>query len=186
MSLLSRIFGRNKVKTATVTLVGPSKAGKTTLVRYIETGQEVTDTIHTTLGIDIRRTPVDIDGWSIRAIDTGGQELYQHTFWELAIGQADSVIFVMDSTVRPENNRELYELTLSQFQYAIDIMPEDMPLLVLLNKQDLVTANPMKTGEASALFNRVLFDGRNAAYYGISAKYGTGVENAMSWLLDNM
>jgi len=186
MSLLSRLLNRTKSKNATVTLIGPSKSGKTTLVRYIETGQAVTEQVHTTLGIEIRKNEVEIDGWKLKAIDTGGQQLYQQTFWELAIQQANAVIFVIDATIKEEDNAEMYELSKEQFAYALDIIPEDMPLLVLLNKQDLKEKNPMGPKEAFQIFNMALFQNRTVAYLPTSAKYGDGVEEAMSWLVDKI
>ena len=187
MSLLTRLFQRKKaLKNATITLIGPSKSGKTTLVRYLETGTTVDEELHTTLGIEIRRNSVDIDGWKLKAIDTGGQELYRQTFWELAIQQADAVIFVIDATVRKENSPEMYSVSQSQFEYALDIVPEDVPLLVLLNKQDLKEKNPMDAKEALQIFNMALFQDRTVAYLPCSAKLGDGVDVAMSWLIDNL
>ena len=164
MSLLSRLFQKRELKkSATVTLIGPSKAGKTTLVRYLETGEIVSDDMHTTLGIEIRRNSIDLDGWKLKAIDTGGQELYQQTFWELAVQQANAVIFVIDATVREDENPEIYDLSRSQFEYALDIIPESMPLLVLLNKQDLKDKNPMNAKDAFKIFNMALFQNRTVA-----------------------
>jgi small GTP-binding protein len=187
MSLLARIFGKKaQMKNATVTLIGPSKSGKTTLVRYIETGQTVTEDLHTTLGIEIRRNEVEIDGWKLKAIDTGGQQLYQQTFWELAIQQANAVIFVIDATIKEEEDPEMYNLSKEQFAYALDIIPEDMPLLVLLNKQDLTHKNPIGPKEAFQIFNLALFQNRTVAYLPCSAKYGDGVDEAMNWLFNKI
>lgn len=187
MSLLGKIFARKqKTKSAMVSLIGPSRAGKTTLVKYMETGEEVTEEFGTTLGIEVRRNSVEISGWKLNAIDTGGQELYQQTFWELAIQQADAVIFVIDATVKEETNKEMYEVSKSQFAYALDIVPESVPLLVLLNKQDLVDQDPMGPKDALSIFNMALFQNRTVAYLPVSAKYGTGVQEALEWLIDKL
>lgn len=187
MSLLSRILSkRKKLQDATVTLIGPSRAGKTTLVRFLETGQAVIEDTHTTLGIEIRKNPIQVDSWRLRAIDTGGQELYQQTFWELAVTQANAVIFVIDATVREETNPEMYDLTKNQFSYAIDIIPDHIPILVLLNKQDMKEKNPMEPTEALNIFNLALFQNRTVAYLPCSAKYGDGVDEAISWLCDKL
>lgn len=187
MSLISRLFKKKQaLKNATVTLIGPSKAGKTTLVRYIETGQVVSEDLHTTLGIEIRRKEVEIDGWKLKAIDTGGQQLYQQTFWELAINQANAVIFVIDATVKADTDPEMFEISKEQYTYALDIIPEDMPILVLLNKQDLRHKNPMSARDAFEIFNLALFQNRTVAYLPCSAKYGDGVEEAMTWLVDKL
>ncbi|MFV2016003.1 MAG: ADP-ribosylation factor-like protein [Candidatus Heimdallarchaeota archaeon] len=187
MSLFSKLLLRKKkLNHATITLIGPSKSGKTTLVRHIETGEVVSEELHTTLGIEIRKNPIDIDGWRLRAIDTGGQEIYQQTFWELAIIQANAVIFVIDATVRRETNEEIYELSKQQFEYALDIVPEQVPILVLLNKQDLKELNPMSAKDAFEIFNLALFQNRTIAYLPCSAKFGDGVQEAMSWLVDKI
>ena len=122
----------------------------------------------------------------MKAIDTGGQQLYQQTFWELAIQQADAVIFVIDATVKRDENPEMYEISQEQFAYALDIIPENMPLLVLLNKQDLKDKAPMSPKDAFQIFNLALFQNRTVAYLPTSAKYGDGVQEAMSWLVDKI
>ncbi len=77
MSWLSKLFGQKKVELkASLVILGASGAGKTTLVRYLETGEPVMKDPRTTLGIDIRQNPITISGWSLSAIDVGGQELY--------------------------------------------------------------------------------------------------------------
>lgn len=188
MSFLSRIFGKKqkRMQDATITLIGPSKAGKTTFVRYLETGEAVAEDMNTTLGIEIRRNAVTIDRWKLSAIDTGGQKLYQQTFWELAVQQANAVIFVIDATVRKESNLEAYEVSQEQFEYALDIIPPSVPLLILLNKQDLREKNPMTPQEAFTIFNQALFANRTVAYLPVSAKYGDGVEDALNWLVEKL
>lgn len=41
MGLLSRILGRKKLKSAKIVLLGASGAGKTTFIRYLESGRPV-------------------------------------------------------------------------------------------------------------------------------------------------
>lgn len=171
-------------KTATVTLIGPPKAGKTTLVRYIETGEEVEKSPSTTLGIEIRSNFVDIDGWKFRAIDTGGQEVFQQTFWELAVERADLVLFVIDATVKMQTKKDLFELTKEQFDYALDIVPESIPIVFLLNKQDLQNLNPMNPEEAINMFDFKNLAGRTITYFTTSAKFGNGVEEVFVWMID--
>lgn len=176
MSFLSRIFGHTKkMIDATITQIGPSQSGKTHLVRFLETGQRVSDDISTTLGIEIRKEAVSIDNGCFSAIDTGGQKIYQQTFWEIAIQQTDAAIFVTDAPIRKENNPNMYEIAQEKFSYALDIIPSDVPLLILLNKQDLPDKNPMSPQEAFTIFNQALFAGRTVAYLPTSAKFGIEV-----------
>ncbi len=186
MSLLSRLFLNKKTKNATITLIGPSQAGKTTFIKYMETGEAVEKEFGTTLGIDVRKNSVIIDGWKLNVIDTGGQELYQQTFWELAIHQADAVIFVIDATVKKNDQPELYELARQQFSYALDIIPEGLPLLVLLNKQDLKELKPMTPNEAFDIFDLARFVNKTIAYIPVSAKYGQGIPQSLEWLVEHI
>lgn len=52
MGILDRFL--NKMKEAKVVTLGVSGAGKTTLIRYMETGEPVLEAPQMTLGIDIR------------------------------------------------------------------------------------------------------------------------------------
>lgn len=187
MSFLSRIFGKSKkIQEATISIIGPTKSGKTTFVRYLETGEPVTQELHTTLGIELRHKSAKVDNWSLTAVDTGGQEIYQQTFWELAVQQADVVIFMIDATIKPESNLEFYNLSKEQFAYALDIVPPQIPLLVLLNKQDLKDMNPMQPEEAIGIFNKDVFANRTVAYLPISAKFGDGVDDALGWIIEKL
>ncbi len=186
MSIISRIFGKEKIKAATISLVGPPKSGKTTLVRYLTTGEPVLEPVPTTLGIDVRKNAVNISGWSLTAIDTGGQETYRQAFWELSIQQADAVIFVIDATVRESTDPKGFSLMEKQFEYLVKVMPEDMPLLILLNKQDLVDFSPMNIEEAVTVFPKDLLHGRIMSFVACSAKFGQGVQEAITWLIDRM
>jgi len=183
MSLLSRIFGKEKAKYATISLLGPPKSGKTTLVRHIETGEPVVNDLPSTLGIDVRKNSVSISGWSLNAIDTGGQEPYRLAFWELSIQQADALIFVIDATVHESTEFKSYDLMKRQFEYVLKVMPEDMPLLILFNKQDLTELNPMGIEEGKKIFPQDLMQGKVISIVEGSAKYGDGIFEALQWLI---
>lgn len=43
MGLLNRLFGKKKLKKANIVLLGASGAGKTTFIRYLESGKPVDD-----------------------------------------------------------------------------------------------------------------------------------------------
>ncbi|MFX0095801.1 MAG: Rab family GTPase, partial [Candidatus Hodarchaeota archaeon] len=102
--MLGKIFRKKQqVFKGAVVVLGPSKAGKTTLVRYLETEEVVDEDPRTTLGIDFRKQPIKIDGVEFSTIDVGGQKLYADAFWSMAIEQANAIIFVIDGLVRPED-----------------------------------------------------------------------------------
>ena len=188
MTFLGRLLSKfsTKRREAKITLLGPSGAGKTTLVKYLETGRPVEENPKTTLGIDIRRTPIKIDGWIFRAIDIGGQELYQKTFWALGVEQADAVIFVIDGTVRPREGDDKWEQSLFQFEYALQLVDFSVPLLVIVNKQDLKELNPLTPEEAIQLYGIYKLAGRSLAVLPTSAKYGDGVQAALEWLVEKL
>ncbi|HUU77174.1 MAG TPA: ADP-ribosylation factor-like protein [candidate division Zixibacteria bacterium] len=185
MSLLKRIFSRiTKVQKAKIVLLGPSKAGKTTLVRYLEQGQPVLQEVRTTLGIDLREKPFVIDNWEFTAIDVGGQELYKKAFWKLGMDQADAIIYMIDGLVGSKHPK--FHESLKQFQYMINLVGYPLPLLILVNKQDLVDENPLSIEETISLYK--LNEIKNLSYIILpsSAKYGTGVEKAFKWLVDRL
>lgn len=185
MSILNRIFGpREKTSKAKIVVLGPSKAGKTTFVKYLEQGKPVLEETRTTIGIDIRPNPVFIDNWEFTVIDVGGQKLYQETFWNLGIQQADAVIYLIDGLVRKEHTN--FKEALRQFKYMLNLIDNVVPLLILVNKQDLKEENPLTLEEASELFDLAELSGRSMNIIPTSAKYGDGVTTAMEWLIDKL
>lgn len=184
MGFISKIMEKSDYKEVTISLIGPPSAGKTTLTRFMKSGKPVLEKPYTTLGVEIRKNLITIDQFRISTIDTGGQKVFQQTYWEAAIEQSDAVIFVMDATIREENNSELYQLVKSQLSYSFDIIPEVLPILILLNKQDLKEKDPIQPIEFMELFSDTNIKGRSVAFMPSSAKYGDGVEPALRWLLE--
>jgi len=187
VSWLSRIFGRKKIEqTANIVILGASGAGKTTLVRFLETGQPVLKDPRTTLGIDIRQNPINISGWSLSAIDVGGQELYRESLWSLGVSQADAVIYVIDGIVKPTNHSDIFEVSKFSFDYMLTIVEEKKPILILINKQDLTDDIPLSAQEAIKMYDVSGLVGRSFNILPSSAKYGDGVETAILWLIDKI
>ena len=189
MTIISRLFKKREQKHAELAVIGPPASGKTTFIRYLETEKPVEDTVHTTLGVEVRESPREFGAWRFTTIDTGGQVAIQQTFWELAVQRANAVIFVIDATIRPEVNPSAFQLSKEQLQYALDIMGEDQPLLILLNKQDLTSLNPLSVDEAFTLFGlkeRIEQALRTIGVLPTSAKFGDGVEQAITWLIEHL
>jgi small GTP-binding protein len=183
MGLISRIMDKSTIKEVTVSLIGPPLSGKTTLSLFLQTGKPVLNDPTPTMGIAVRNNVTAIGQFRLNVIDTGGQEVFRQTYWEVAIEQSDVVIFVLDATIRKDANPELYKLMESQLRYSLDIIPETMPILVLLNKQDLIKDNPISLEEANELFKDSNIKGRNIRFIETSAKYGKGVESAIKLVL---
>lgn len=186
ISLLSRLLGRKKLKEAKIILLGASGAGKTTFIRFLETGKQVKDVPNTTLGIDVRKKPINLDGWSLSTIDVGGQELYQKTFWNLGMSQVDAVVYLIDGTLRPNAKDDTFEMSLFSFEYMLELLPPKQPILILINKQDLVELNPFSAEEATTVYPIRNLVGRSINVLPTSAKYGDGVDTAVSWLFEKL
>lgn len=187
MGFLTRLLkkvSKTKIFQAKIVLLGPSKAGKTTLVRYLEEGTPVTEEVRTTLGIDLRVKPFRIDNWEFTAIDVGGQRLYQKAFWSLGVDQADAIIYMIDGTIKPEHPE--FNDSLNQFKYMLGLVEPETPLLILVNKQDLIEEKPLTIEEACELFEIRKIVGRSMTLLSSSAKYGDGVEIAMKWLVEKL
>lgn len=187
MSLLSKIFGKLKTKElfeAKLVLLGSSGAGKTTLVKYLESGNPVLEDMRTTLGIDVRSNPVKIDNWEFRVIDIGGQTLYQKAFWNLGVSQADAIVYLIDGTIKPDH--EKFKENLGQFKYMLNLIENEMPILVLVNKQDLIDQNPMKADEAAEVYEINTLLNRSLTLLPTSAKFGEGVDLAMQWMIEKL
>lgn len=187
MSWLGKIFRRKSIEQkANIVILGASGAGKTTLVRFLETGEPVLVDPRTTLGIDIRQSPISIGGWSLTAIDVGGQELYRESIWSLGISQAEAVIYVIDGIIRQTHNSDAYEVSKFSFDYMLTLVEENIPILILVNKQDLNEQTPMSAQEAIETYDICSMVGRSFNILPSSAKYGDGVELAIEWLVDKI
>ena len=187
MSILSKIFGKLKSKElfeAKLVLLGSSGAGKTTLVKYLESGRPVMENVRTTLGIDVRSNPVKIDSWEFSVIDIGGQTLYQKAFWNLGVSQADAIVYLIDGTIKPDHDK--FQENLNQFKYMLNLIEAEMPILVLVNKQDLTDQQPMKPEDAAKAYEINKLLNRSMTLLPTSAKFGEGVDTAMQWMMEKL
>ena len=187
MSLLAKIFGKLKAKEifeAKLVLLGSSGAGKTTLVKYLESGKPVLENVRTTLGIDVRSNPVKIENWEFSVIDIGCQTLYQKAFWNLGVSQADAIIYLIDATIKPDHDK--FKENLGQFKYMLNLIETEMPILVLVNKQDLKEEHPLTPEEAAEAFEITSIVNRSITLLPTSAKFGEGVDTAMEWMMEKL
>ncbi|MHA1126809.1 MAG: ADP-ribosylation factor-like protein [Candidatus Heimdallarchaeota archaeon] len=187
MSWLERIFKRKSItQEASLVVLGASGAGKTTLIKFLESGEPVLENPRTTLGIDIRQSPIDIGGWSLTAIDVGGQDLYRESLWSLGVQQANAVIYVIDGTVRKTGSNDAFEIAKFSFDYMLTIVDVNVPILILVNKQDLTDELPLTAQEAIEIYDITNLVGRSFNILPSSAKYGNGVDIAIEWLVDKI
>lgn len=124
----ARLYSKN----LSLAIVGPSRAGKTSLVRYLSTlipereGQIMSSL--PTMGKSVKR--IKLGNSNLFTMDMGGQEDFWD-LWEEPIEEADAVIFIFDAT---SNN--LLEVA-KAFEKMISYRKKEIPTLVLLNKKDI-------------------------------------------------
>ncbi len=186
MSLLSLLFKRKKQRNAKIVTLGTSGAGKTTLIRFLETGKPVED-VDMTLGIDIRNKGTKIGTWNLSTIDVGGQDLYKNALWGLAVTQADGIIYVIDGTIKEENNKLDFQKSKLSFEYMLNLLNNNKPVLVLINKQDLKELKPYSVEQAIEQYG-ISEELRKREFFVISgsAKYGDNIFNGMEWLIEKI
>jgi small GTP-binding protein len=182
-SLLGKLNRKKRIE-AQLVLLGSSTAGKSTLIKFLSTSKPVLESGSTTLGIDVKKELIKIDDWSFTVIEVGGQKIYQNSFWSLSVSQADCVIYVIDSTIKP--NQENFQHIFDQFQYMLQIVENEIPIIVLMNKQDLVDLQPLNVEEAFKLYGMDKLNDREIQIVATSAKYGDGVENAIGWVAQKL
>ena len=174
MSWLANIFRR--ARKANVVVAGGAQAGKTTLIKYLETGHPVTENFGPTFGVDIRQKPIKIDKWLITACDLGGQQPYVINFWENNIKSADAVIYLIDGCLKESQSSDSFEKSVINFNYMIEASRPNQPILVLINKQDLKDLNPLTVQEAIDLYDmKSSLKGFSFNVLPTSAKFGEGV-----------
>ena len=186
MSFFQRVVSlfASKQKDTTISFLGPSKSGKTTLIRFLETGEVIEGEMLSTLGVDYRSKPIKKKNLSMNLIDVGGQEVYQNAFWEFAVEQSEGIVYIIDATIRPESNPQVFEKHKAQFDYILNILPEDTVVMILLNKQDLAEQNPMSPVDFGKHYTFTNLAQRSFTVLPLSAKFGIGVDEAFDWFIE--
>jgi ADP-ribosylation factor-like protein 3 len=114
------------------------------------------------------------DGFKLNVWDIGGQQAIR-AYWRNYFEQTDAVVYVIDSSDKKrleETGEELSKL-LEEERLS------GRPLLVMANKQDLITA--LKPSDIADALN--LFSIRTRAWQiqPCSAKTGEGLQEGMEW-----
>lgn len=141
------LFSRLHSQSLTISIAGPSRAGKTSLVRYLETLTPERNTIGAvsvpTMGKSVKR--LKLGRSEIKTLDMGGQEDFWD-LWEQSIAISDSVIFIVDGT-----SKNLLEVA-KAFERVIHYRTDEIPVLVILNKKDLSLRKESNTFMTSGEF----------------------------------
>jgi len=131
--LRQMITERLQAKDLTITITGPSRAGKTSLVRYLQTLVPVRESRSLasvpTMGKSTKR--VQLGRTVLKTLDMGGQQDFWN-LWEEPISSSDAIIFIFDGT---SNN--ILEIA-QAFEKMIGYRSKNIPVLVIQNKKDLL------------------------------------------------
>ncbi|MFW9992570.1 MAG: ADP-ribosylation factor-like protein [Candidatus Odinarchaeota archaeon] len=162
-----------------IAVVGPARAGKTTLMQYLVEKTNFSQTAPT-YGYQIEK--VHYRGIDFLAFDIGGQPVFVHSFWKNHVETADAVIFVVDA-----GDPQSIRLSRDYLRFIASWI-QKVPLMILGNKQDIADAvskeellQLLELGElipSLPVTSIQMFD--------ISAKTGTGVVDSFDWLAQRM
>ncbi|MHA2272005.1 MAG: ADP-ribosylation factor-like protein [Candidatus Hodarchaeales archaeon] len=119
-----------KKRDASICFVGLDRAGKSTIVYRLRTGQFVED-LSRTLGLNI--DDLSVGKFNLKTFDLGGQTTFRESIWEPYVQMVSGICFVIDSM-----DRERYPLAMQELYRTVKMTKMRIPLLVLLNKVDLI------------------------------------------------
>lgn len=170
MSFLVNLF-RKKTKHATVTICGLDEAGKTTIIRYLVSGEH--KETYPTLGVN--REVIDLPNLELDIFDLGGQVDFR-PLWSEINEKSDALIYVVDGAnyLRLDESKEAFH-TIIKTQIR-----KRIPVLILLNKVDL--DNTIPRTEFVQHFDLLQFD-ITWAVFETSAITGEGLYGAFEWLV---
>jgi small GTP-binding protein len=173
MSFLKSLFRR--VKEVDITICGLANAGKTTILKYLETGQFVPT--RPTMGVN-RGETIQIDKLEINTFDLGGQEDFR-VLWPEVNEKSDGIVFVVD-----RHDQFHLEEAKKVFQDVVSSqIHDDVTVLVLLHKSDLPSSIDRSTFiQTFDLMNLQLVWG----CYETSAKTGQNIFESFRWFFEQL
>jgi len=165
-------------KKAKILILGLDAAGKTTLTKYVNTGNFFAG-LTPTIGQNI--DTINFEGWDITTVDVAGQEQFRF-LWDIHYPGSSAVIFVIDAAdiERLPEARDILRVHLINNPHL-----EKVPALILANKQDLPGA--IQAPMLIQLLNLHLdMKDRTFAVFDCSALTGIGVVQAFTWLVNQL
>ena len=112
-----------------IAITGLEKAGKTTFVHRLKTGEFKAD-FHPTVGYDL--SIIKEEDFRFDVVDLGGHQAFRSTFWENFVSSCQGCIFVFD---RSDKNR--MELVKEWLWKVEEWIPKDANFAFFANKSDL-------------------------------------------------
>lgn len=174
MSFLRRLFKR-KIKEIDITICGLASAGKTTIVKYLETGSFVET--QPTMGIN-RGETIQIEKLEINVFDLGGQEDFR-VLWPEVNENSDGVVFVVDK----HDTMKFDEARLTFQEIVKSQIHKDVVVLILLHKNDI----PGGMDRSKFIQEFGLIDlSYKWACYETSAKTGENIFEGFRWFFDQL
>ncbi|XP_058876447.1 ADP-ribosylation factor-like protein 3 isoform X2 [Acipenser ruthenus] len=157
-----------------ILLLGLDNAGKTTLLKQL--ASEDVSHITPTQGFNIKS--VQSQGFKLNVWDIGGQRKIR-PYWRNYFENTDVLIYVIDSA-----DRKRFEETGQMAELLEEEKLAGVPLLILANKQDLLTAAP--ASEITEGLNLHIIRDRAWQIQACSAVTGEGVQDGMTWACRNI
>lgn len=171
MGFLQNLF-KSRTKHADITICGLDDAGKTTILRFLETGEFV----DTTPTMGVNRETLHLPGLQINVFDLAGQEDFRN-MWHSINEKSDGIVFVVDrsNAMRFQEAKEVFQSTLNAQ------LGNDLVLLVLLNKSDVHDVIEKSEFITQFGFHELPF---KWGIFETSARTGEGIFNAFRWFVD--
>ncbi len=190
MSLLKRLFRRrkssktrdlaeSKKKEQLITFIGLGRAGKTTILHRLRTGEFY--------GHTARTMGLNVDFFQYRdvkfqAFDLGGQESF-HQIWGDYLSLAAAVVFVVDCS-----SPEKFEESKAALYTALPSIQPNGILLLAANKADLSGVDPyvLLLGHFDLYEIQQMGQFRAVNIFHMSAKSGVNFYQAFDWLIETL
>ena len=173
MSFLVKLF-KNRVRQMNITICGLDGAGKTTLIKFLDTGEFV----ETSPTLGINHETLHLPKLQLNVFDLGGQEDFR-PMWHAVNEKSDGIVFLIDKT-----DRVRFDEATEAFKNVVNSQVlKDVTVLVLLHKADI----PEGIGRAEVIEKLDLVNlGYNWSCFETSAKTGMNVYDSFKWFVDKL
>jgi ADP-ribosylation factor-like protein 3 len=176
MGLLTLLRQLKKTeKELRILLLGLDNAGKTSALKKL-TDEDITH-IMPTQGFNIKT--VSQTGFKLNVWDIGGQKAIR-PYWKHYYDNTDALVYVIDSA----DSKRTEEAGLELNELLEESKLANVPVLIFANKQDLI--NAQSAAELSDALGLQNIRDRVWQIQGCSAKTGEGLQDGISWVINNV